>query len=360
MGLIKKTYCCRTFLLVITSHYQFDLCLGDKMLGRIKRDALTRDAFTLIELLVVIAIIAILIGLLLPAVQKVREAAARATSMNNLKQIGLAVHNAHNQMGVLPPAVTFWWVDPPYTGGYTQRDATFFFCLLPYFEQGVIPASITGANWTGSVLGPINATQAAMSIPLKVLQAPNDSTNPGNGVLQGGFNNPPLSWMWTTNPIDVGLASYACNWQVFGRPEAHPTRITRWDNGAGARTLLGITDGLSNTIFVAEKRMRCQNGGVAWGFTENSSYWPVFARINVTRTNDPNDPNYRLFPVPQVNPRPEECNIAQFPPQGHSSSGTLVLLGDGSVRMVGRDISVATWSMAVLPSDGGVLGPDWN
>jgi prepilin-type N-terminal cleavage/methylation domain-containing protein len=314
--------------------------------------------FTLIELLVVIAIIAILIGLLLPAVQKVRDAAARATSMNNLKQIGLAIHNGHDQLGVLPPAVAFWWNNPPYRGGYTRSDGTFFFCLLPYFEQGTIQAAIT--NWPGNALGAINATQAAMSVPLKVLQAPNDSTDPGGGVLVGGFNNPPISWMWTTNPVDVALASYACNWQVFGRPEAYPNDIWSWNNGAGAKTLVGITDGTSNTVFVAEKRMRCQNGGVGWGHPADDKFWPVFARINLGWTSNPADPNYRLFPVPQVNPRPADCNLWQFPAQGHSTSGTLVLLGDGSVRMVNANISVATWSMAVLPNDGGILGPDWN
>jgi hypothetical protein len=254
--------------------------------------------------------------------------------------------------------VAFWWNNPPYRGGYTRSDGTFFFCLLPYFEQGTIQAAIT--NWPGNALGAINATQAAMSVPLKVLQAPNDSTDPGGGVLVGGFNNPPIPWMWTTNPVDVALASYACNWQVFGRPEAYPNDIWSWNNGAGAKTLVGITDGTSNTVFVAEKRMRCQDGGVGWGHPADHRFWPVFARINLGWTSNPADPNYRLFPVPQVNPRPADCNLWQFPAQGHSTSGTLVLLGDGSVRMVNANISVATWSMAVLPNDGGILGPDWN
>ena len=312
-------------------------------------------AFTLVELLVVIAIIGTLVGLLLPAVQSARDAARRSQSSNNLKQIGLATHNGHDTLGCLPPAVAFWWSSPQYTGGYTNSDGTFFFCLLPFFEQGALPKNIT--NWKGSGLGQIDANRAAMSVPVSTLIAPNDASS-GSPIFKDGFR---ADWMWK-NPVDVALCSYGCNFQVFGRPENNKSDLWTWHNTHGQRRFADISDGTSKTIFLAERRMACgpdsgpnnnDTFGNAWGHPADDRYWPVFGRTNTAYTNDPNNPAYKTFFTPMSTPKPAQCIWQEYRAIGHSAGVVLCGMGDGSVRTVSTAVDTIPWSQSLLPKDGG-------
>jgi prepilin-type N-terminal cleavage/methylation domain-containing protein len=184
----------------------------------------SRRGFTLIELLVVIAIIAILIGLLLPAVQKVREAAARMSCGNNLKQISLAAHNAHDTNGTLPPMAAF-----NYGGAYY---APHFFHMLPFIEQQNVHKSATPV--TGGGVIPLwetpgqGGTQFLRQTRIKTYQCPSDATIGTNAATD-----------WTP-----GDASYAANFQVFGnrpwRPSTTPADGTAkapwWGSPTAPRT----------------------------------------------------------------------------------------------------------------------------
>jgi prepilin-type N-terminal cleavage/methylation domain-containing protein len=200
--------------------------------------------FTLIELLVVIAIIAILIGLLLPAVQKVREAAARMQSGNNLKQIGLAAQNYYSTHDSFPP---MFGNNP--AGGPNTAGGSVFYHLLPYVEQDNVHRM---------------GVDVSRSLPLKVLQAPLDRTYPASGTYQiplsgaqGGTTFPNLYPLWATRTNTTwGVSSYSANWQVFGDT---PAKIAK------------VSDGLSNTFLFGEKYATATGGPFgafanAWGY----------------------------------------------------------------------------------------------
>src|SRR5438105_6293628 len=215
-----------------------------------------RNGFTLIELLVVIAIIAILIGLLLPAVQKVREAANRMSCTNNLKQIGLALHNYHDAHKRFPPG---------YIDGNTNRANTpdkdvgpgwgWASFLLPYIEQDNVYRQIDFKVGVG-----IGSNTAISQQPLKVHQCPSDGLQQAFAVYDSSFTTPIAT---VAHGNYVGCNGWLeCYWNAGGVGD--PSGNDGLSGGMGQsgnglfyrnsrNRVANVTDGLSNTIFVGER-----------------------------------------------------------------------------------------------------------
>jgi len=207
------------------------------------------QGFTLIELLVVIAIIAILIGLLLPAVQKVREAAARAQSTNNLKQLALAMHNHQDTNGALPhhgtQEYTWWAFGPPWNANPPRpamaEGCSWAYKILPYIEQGNLYN-----NWS-------------FTTPIKTFQ---DPARGGTGLAADPYD-PAGGWDGIRKAGPV--SDYAANVMVIGTGmNTDPTyNPGAWNGSPSAwnkfgRRIEGITDGSSNTILVGTKALATQ------------------------------------------------------------------------------------------------------
>ncbi len=297
-----------------------------------------RDAFTLIELLVVIAIIAVLIALLLPAVQSAREAARRIQCTNNVKQLGLALHNYHDVHGRFAPGSI--QVTTPAT--YRQP---FITSLLPFLEQGNLTSSF---NFNVSFQHDANGTTRAARV--NAFDCPSDQkvvfVNNGGTVtdVKGSYG---VNWGQNTYGDQVLAATFGLNY--------------------GA-SLAEITDGTSNTFLMAEQIQLPQPAGQPVNVIDRRGrIWSDQPSSHQISTR--NGPNSQVPDLgacwPATDPRKAPCvrRTAQGPTHYMASrskhaGGVNVLLGDGSVRFIKDSISIPTWRALSSIAGGEVISSD--
>jgi prepilin-type N-terminal cleavage/methylation domain-containing protein len=318
-----------------------------------------RRAFTLIELLVVIAIIAILIGLLLPAVQKVREAAARAQCSNNLKQVGLAMHNYHDANGTLPYGEGPGNPADPIT---TRRGCCWGdwqTLILPYIEQQAMfngyknlgGNDIKGMAITGTSIrlryGDSPNVENVTSQRLKILTCPSDTPNPGaitttiGGVTYAITSHNYVANYGNTNNYQVDITTPVAL-KFGGAPFGWAPQISK---------LTDLTDGTSNTMLASEtvQGIGSDLRGFSWwapGAQFTTVYPPNSTSPDIVTQNCNNQPARNLPCVDNGG----AWNILAA--RSRHTGGVQAVMGDGSVRFVQQSVDINVWR-ALSTSRGG-------
>ena len=332
-----------------------------------------RLAFTLIELLVVIAIIAILIGILLPAVQKVREAAARAKCQNNLKQIGLALHNYHDANQVLPPVIDYYDVSISY---YLSRSWSTE--ILPYLEQASVYQLGHGKDWAGT------ASFAAVRHVIPQYVCP---SSPGpSTMIHGSVRTDPASgWLVFDPDRKAGVLHYVMpNW--YYDPIYDPNfTFSESDSAVGhyyqGPSFLAITDGTSQTILIGEsagapftyyrqKRIVPNDPSQDYWSVESGFWcgpWASYGFGDWCTLSY--DPNYNTNNGPGVLEAAwviwggtacvHNCSNMYHNPHSFHPGGVNYAMADGSVRLIRDSISRHTMRRLVTKADGEVITEDY-
>jgi prepilin-type N-terminal cleavage/methylation domain-containing protein/prepilin-type processing-associated H-X9-DG protein len=346
------------------------------------RSPSARRAFTLIELLVVIAIIAILIGLLLPAVQKVREAAARMKCSNNMKQIALACHNYHDQSGVFPPSVQI--INPNKNAGQNDNLSAYrsigfgpnwAVFILPFVEQGPLynqyqadilaftTSNGTNQNWRGL---------RGNKVPTYL--CPSDTGQDILFSLQGG------GWARGNYAANGGAGWICASVNSIGTTDAGVFRGGVFSINGGTK-LTDIADGTSNTVFINEIRVglndKDRRGVWAMGLGGSS----LTGALGYGDCGTPNDANEYSDDIEDCNQIRQAMGVGnsglaklkmgcsndnlpnnwpnwQAGARSQHSGGVNAALGDGSVRFVRDTISVTAWHFNNGRADGQIVNLD--
>ena len=344
---------------LLFSRFRSEFLRGDAMSGRLSSRR-AHSGFTLIELLVVIAIIAVLIALLLPAVQQARESARRTQCKNNLKQIGLSLHNYHDTHGVLPPAlVSSGRCNPasgaPYTtecpATFPAKNTTGWVLVLPYMDQTAMynRYNFDVASSASSPYGrPYAGSDDTINKPIytKKLTAHLCASDPVNGAT---YNNQPNTTAQFYSSNGVARSNYLFStgdYTDYNASYGYYTGLQSTNVGAfgndGAARIADFVDGTSNTLLAGEsKHLKTSSAyGPYWGAGVHTA---VHGRIHAGVTSQVCGPISVLNGVRDTGINSDyNCNGTKrqyaWGFGSHHTGGSHFVLGDGSVRFINENI----------------------